>query len=199
LARHIAAAAGSWIERRRIVWHAVRYTDAQSVLQNIDLEPDAVFQNPFLDTSSDEGLGVRDIRLTVDDLTGPSTPSPSSQTYSVVALAKQTPKGNVDVPRLRIGWGEQHLARESLGCRSIAFGREQEIDGLPCGIHGAIQISVPFDPDVGFIDAIASIGLLQVSAAALVQFRPVDLDPAPDATGMEKQTAFERHLGHVRK
>jgi hypothetical protein len=46
---------------------------------------------------------------------------------------------------------------------------------LPGGVHGSMQISVlPFDPDVGFIDAIASVGPLQVSAAAVVQFRPLD-------------------------
>src|SRR5258707_889084 len=46
--------------------------------------------------------------------------------------------------------------------------------GLPGAIHGSVQISVlPFDPDVGFVDAVAFIGALQVSAAALVQFRPV--------------------------
>ena len=90
----------------------------------------------------------------------------------------------VDDPRLRIGWIEQRLTKESLGCRVIAFGREQEIIGLPGGIHGAIQIAVlPFD--VGFIDTVAFIGALQVSAAALVEFRPVDSDPAPDATGVK--------------
>ena len=46
---------------------------------------------------------------------------------------------------------------------------------------------------------LAFIGPFQVSAAALVQFRPVDLDPAPDATGVDEQTPFERHLGHARK
>src|SRR5215467_15711661 len=103
-------------------------------------------------------------------------------------------------PRLRIGWVEQRLTKESLDCCGMAFGREQEIDGLTCGIHGSVQISVlPLDPDVGFIDAIAFIGPFQVSAAALVQFRPLDLDPAPDATGVDEQTGFERHLGHVRK
>ena len=69
-----------------------------------------------------------------------------------------------------------------------------------CGIRGSVQISVlPFDPDIAFIDAIAFIGPFQVRAAALVQFRPVDLDPAPDASGVDEQTTFERHLGHVRK
>ena len=48
------------------------------------------------------------------------------------------------------------------------------------------------------IDAVALVGAFQVSAAALVQFRSVD-GPAPDATGVNAQTAFERHLGHVRK
>ena len=38
-----------------------------------------------------------------------------------------------------------------------------------------------------------------MSAAALVQFRSIDLNPAPYATGVNEQTTFERHLGHVRK
>ena len=29
--------------------------------------------------------------------------------------------------------------------------------------------------------------------------KPADLDPAPDATGVDEQTTFERHLGHVPK
>jgi hypothetical protein len=50
---------------------------------------------------------------------------------------------------------------------------EQEIDGLPGGIHGSVQVSVlPFDPDVALIDAIALIDPFQVRAAAPVQFRP---------------------------
>jgi hypothetical protein len=46
---------------------------------------------------------------------------------------------------------------------------------------------------------IALVGSFQVRAVALVQFRPLDLDPAPDATGVDKQTTFQCHLGHVRK
>jgi hypothetical protein len=49
------------------------------------------------------------------------------------------------------------------------------------------------------MDAIAFVGPFQVSAAALVQFCPVDLDPALNAIGVDEQTTFERHLGHVRK
>jgi hypothetical protein len=106
----------------------------------------------------------------------------------------------VDSPRLGIGWVEQRLTKESLACRSVTVGREQEINSLPGGIHGSVQITVlPFDPDVSFIDAIAFVGTFQVSAAAPVQFAPVDLDPASDATGVNEQTTFERHLGHVRK
>jgi hypothetical protein len=79
-----------------------------------------------------------------------------------------------------MGWVEHRLTKESLGCRSIAFGREQEIDALPCGIHGSVQISVlPFDLDVGCIDAIACTGPFQVNAAARIQFRSLDWDPAP--------------------
>ena len=86
------------------------------------------------------------------------------------------------------------------GCRYVAFGHEEEINGLPCGIHGPVQISVPrFDPDIGFIYTVAFIGTFQVNAAALVPFRSVDLDPAPDAARVDEQTTFERHLGHMRK
>jgi len=38
-----------------------------------------------------------------------------------------------------------------------------------------------------------------VRAAAPVQFRPVDLDPAPDTTGVDEQTTFESHPGHMLK
>ena len=71
---------------------------------------------------------------------------------------------------------------------------------MPCGIYRSVQISVlPFDPDLGFVDAVVLIGAFQVRAAAPVQFRPVDLGPAPDATGVDEQATFERHLGHMRK
>jgi hypothetical protein len=70
----------------------------------------------------------------------------------------------------------------------------------PVESTASVQISVlPFDPDIGFIHTVAFIGPSQVRAATPVQFRPVDLHPAPDATGVDEQTAFERHLGHVRK
>jgi hypothetical protein len=66
---------------------------------------------------------------------------------------------HIDHPRLWIGWVEQRLTKESLGCCGIAFGREQEIDGLPGRIHSSIQISVlPLYPDVGFIDPVAFVG-----------------------------------------
>jgi hypothetical protein len=62
------------------------------------------------------------------------------------------------------------------------------------------KISVlSFGPDVGFIDAVAFIGAFQVRAATPVQFRPVDLHPAPDVTGVDGQTPFQSYLGHVRK
>lgn len=39
----------------------------------------------------------------------------------------------------------------------------------------------------------------KVRAAALVRFRPVDLNPAQDAIWVDEQTPLERHLSHVRK
>src|SRR5262245_65912290 len=72
-----------------------------------------------------------------------------------------------------------------------------EADGFSVSNRGGTSV-LPFDPGVGLISAVALVGAFQVSAAALVQLRPVDLDPAPDATGVNEQTTFERHLGHVR-
>jgi hypothetical protein len=52
---------------------------------------------------------------------------------------------HVDDPRLRIGRVEQSLTKEALGCRGVALGREQEINGLSGGIRGSVQVSVlPF-------------------------------------------------------
>jgi hypothetical protein len=73
-------------------------------------------------------------------------------------------------------------------------GREEEINGLSGGIHRSVQVAVlPFYADVGLIDAIAFIGPFQVRATAPVQFRPVDLDPAPDTTGVDEQTTSPPH------
>jgi hypothetical protein len=92
------------------------------------------------------------------------------------------------------------LRKKRLAAAGVAFGCEQEINGLSGGIHVSVQVSVlPFYSDVGFIDVIAFIGPFQVRAAAPVQFRPVDLDPAPDASGVDEQTTFQRYLGQVRK
>jgi hypothetical protein len=89
--------------------------------------------------------------------------------------------------------GSSNILRKNRLAAEASRLAEQEIDGLPCGIHGSVQVSVlPFDPDVGFIDTIALIGPFQMSAAALVQFRPVDLEPAPNATGVDEHTTFAR-------
>jgi hypothetical protein len=95
-------------------------------------------------------------------------------------------------------WRDRATPSESLGCRNVAPGRQQKVNGLPCGIHGAVQILVlALHLYIRLVDAEAFVGRPQVRAAPLVQFRAVDLDPAPDATGMDEQPALERHLGHV--
>jgi hypothetical protein len=56
-----------------------------------------------------------------------------------------------------------------------------------------------FHLDIGFIEPPALVGRLQVSPATLVQFRTADLDPSPNATGIDSQSALERHLCHMRE
>jgi hypothetical protein len=96
------------------------------------------------------------------------------------------------------GWGLAGSSKVLRKNRCIALCREQEIDGLPCGIHGSVQISV-FDPDIGFIYTVAFYWSVSGEGGNACPVPPVDLHPAPDATGVDEQTAFERHLGHVRK
>ena len=84
----------------------------------------------------------------------------------------------VDHPRLQIGWIQQGFTEESLGGRGIAFSREQEIDGLPRGIHRPVEKAIlPFDPNLRFIHPITFIRGFQMNPAALIQLRPVRSAP----------------------
>jgi len=85
--------------------------------------------------------------------------------------------------RLRIGWIEQRFTKESLRRRSIALCREQEINGVPSGIHGPVQISVlPFDPESGRPASnngdsrIGSPSLVSTFARSRSRARPMALD-----------------------
>src|SRR5262249_35590303 len=55
---------------------------------------------------------------------------------------------HVNYPTLRIGWVEQRLTKESLGCICIVFGREQKINGLPGSIAKFIFEPFSARPDV---------------------------------------------------
>jgi hypothetical protein len=92
----------------------------------------------------------------------------------------------------------RELPRRACAARLMVPGAALAIPRLS---RGCLDAFCPAGDRKSFllIDAIAVVGLFQVRAAAPVQFRPVDLDPAPDATGVDEQTTFERHLGHVRK
>ena len=54
---------------------------------------------------------------------------------------------------------------------------------------------MPLDPNVRFIHPIAFVTRFQVRAAALIQFRAIDLDPAPDTAGVDEQATFDAISG----
>jgi hypothetical protein len=58
---------------------------------------------------------------------------------------------------------------------------------MVCPVESTARYKIavlPIDPDVGFIDTVAFISAFQVRAAALIELRPVDLNPALNATGV---------------
>ena len=80
----------------------------------------------------------------------------------------------------------------------IAFGREQEIDRLPGGIDGSIEILLlTLYLDIRFVDTVALVGRLQMLPTALAQLRCVGLNPAPDAAGIHRKSALGQQLGHM--
>jgi hypothetical protein len=90
------------------------------------------------------------------------------------------------------------LSKEPLRSSSIAFGCEQEIDGLPCGVHGSIKILfLALHLYIGFIHAVTLVGGLQMWATSLVQLRCVCLHPAPYAAGIHGKSPFRQQFGHM--
>ena len=65
-------------------------------------------------------------------------------------------------------------------------------------IHRPIQVPVSaFHLNIGFVDSVGFVGRLEVRAAALIEFRPKDLDPAPDAGSMNMKAAFIHEIRHL--
>jgi hypothetical protein len=79
------------VERRRVVHNAVRHTDVQAILQNVVYLPRSVYQTPLLLSSRRQCCASATFPFNAGET---SVPSPSSQTYRVVSLANQIPKGN---------------------------------------------------------------------------------------------------------
>ena len=106
---------------------------------------------------------------------------------------------NVDHSWHAVPWIRQRPAKEALRCGCISPGGQQKIDGLASRINRSIEEPfLSFNLNVGLIQAPTLTGWLEMTPAALVQFRPVDLDPAPNTTRADGQTSFRRHLRHLR-
>jgi hypothetical protein len=84
-----------------------------------------------------------------------------------------------------VPWIRRRPAEEALRYGCVSLGGQQKIDGLAGRINRPItEPSLSFDLDVGLVQAPTLIGWLQMSPAALIQLRPVDLDPAPKQLGL---------------
>ena len=54
-----------------------------------------------------------------------------------------------------------------------------------------------FHLNIGFVDPVGFVGRLQVRTAALIEFRPEDLDPAPDAGSVDSKAPFIHEIRHL--
>jgi hypothetical protein len=96
------------------------------------------------------------------------------------------------------GWLECP-AEEALDSLGVAPGGEQEIDRLAVFVNGPVKVFVlAFNSDVCFIYAIALRGRLEMGSATLLQLRAVDLNPPPDAAGIDGQPSLPHQLGDMR-
>ena len=76
---------------------------------------------------------------------------------------------DIDDSRYWIIRRAKYFSKEPLRSSHIAFGCEQEIDGLPCGVHGSIKILLlAFHLYIGFIHAVTLVGGLRMRATSLV-------------------------------
>jgi hypothetical protein len=92
----------------------------------------------------------------------------------------------------------QHLAEEAFGCPRVSFCAEHEVNRLAGGIDGAVEvIPLPFDFDVGLIDAVGVIGRSEVRAASFLQFRRIRLYPAVDRRVIDLQAALIHHFFEI--
>src|ERR1700757_458234 len=81
---------------------------------------------------------------------------------------------DIDDSRYWITRGAKYLSKEPLRSSRIAFGCEQEIDGLAGGVHGSIKILLlALHIYIGFIHAVTLVGGLQMRTTSLVQLRRV--------------------------
>ncbi len=81
----------------------------------------------------------------------------------------------------------QDFAEKALSCSSATGLVQEEIERLPGRINGSIQIHpLSSDFDVGFVNPPRIIGLLQIRAAAFIEFGRITLNPAVDGSVVQR-------------
>ena len=81
----------------------------------------------------------------------------------------------------------QSSAKEAFGRSFVAFGREEEVNRLPGGIHRSIEIpSFPLHLDIRLVDPVGTIRRFEKRSTAGGQLWAVALDPAEDAALIDR-------------
>jgi len=65
---------------------------------------------------------------------------------------------------------------------------------MVCPVESRARYQVPvlaFHLNIGLVDPVGFVGRLQVRTAALIEFRPEDLDPTPDAGSVDMKASFQ--------
>src|SRR5436853_223506 len=91
--------------------------------------------------------------------------------------------------------GSHQLLKEPFRRGNITLGAEHELDCLPGGVNGAIQV-LPLRADlhIGFINAVRSAAHLQMRAHPLIDLWGIALDPPKNSRMIYREPSFTHHL-----
>jgi len=92
----------------------------------------------------------------------------------------------------------EHFAEEAFGGPRVSFGAKHEVNRLAGGIDRAVEvILLPFDFDVGLIDAVGVAGQSQVRTNSFLQFRSICLNPPVNGRMIDREAAFLHHFFEI--
>ncbi len=95
-------------------------------------------------------------------------------------------------------WLGQCFAKETLRCRSVPFGRQQEVDRLAAFVDRPVEVGPPaLHLYIGLVHTPRAVVHSQMRPDLLLQFDGICLNPAEDRRVIHRHTAVEKHQFEV--